>query len=170
MLLHLDELWDSPHNRADPGETRDRRHLQMSRRPRQGYRTSNQLRHDCRPGHDLDGENSVGEGDVSDGLQNTLLVVEMSDSGIHWAEPRDVKADEMSYRTNDPDRPCIRSRHAGGANVALCDGSVKYLWDSIPPQLIKALTTIAGGEDVREFWRSIDRGKAPLECGDSSPL
>jgi prepilin-type processing-associated H-X9-DG protein len=153
--IRLDEPWDSPHNKAV---------FDATGVPLIFVCPSNERRTDnvketgymmiVGPGTISDGPDSVRRKDVSDGTSNTIAVVEMSDSGIHWAEPRDLKADEMSYRINDPDRPCIRSRHTGIANVAFCDGSVLSLEDSIPPETIKALTTIAGGEDLRAFWES----------------
>jgi len=41
-----------------------------------------------------------------------------------------------------------RSRHAGGVNVALCDGSVRFIRDSIDAALWRGLFTIEGGEIV----------------------
>jgi prepilin-type processing-associated H-X9-DG protein len=39
-----------------------------------------------------------------------------------------------------------RSRHPGGVNVVLCDGSVHFVRDGISILTWRALSTIAGGE------------------------
>jgi prepilin-type processing-associated H-X9-DG protein len=41
-----------------------------------------------------------------------------------------------------------QSNHPGGVNVAFCDGSVKFIKDSINPGTWGALATMAGGEVI----------------------
>jgi prepilin-type N-terminal cleavage/methylation domain-containing protein/prepilin-type processing-associated H-X9-DG protein len=41
-----------------------------------------------------------------------------------------------------------RSKHPGGVNVGLCDGSVRFIKNSIAPNVWSALSTAAGGEVV----------------------
>ena len=44
-----------------------------------------------------------------------------------------------------------RSKHPGGVNVCLCDGSVRFVSDSIARDLWHAIWTRAGGEVVTDF-------------------
>lgn len=44
-----------------------------------------------------------------------------------------------------------RSRHSGGVNLLLADGSVRFVQDSIQPQLWRSLGTRNGGEVVGDF-------------------
>ncbi|HVX61950.1 MAG TPA: DUF1559 domain-containing protein [Pirellulales bacterium] len=75
-----------------------------------------------------------------------VIVVEIADSDIHWAEPRDLEFDKMSFQVNDPAKPSISSRHVGGAMVLTADGAVHFLDESTAPKAVKALLTPSGGE------------------------
>jgi prepilin-type processing-associated H-X9-DG protein len=93
--------------------------------------------------------------EITDGLGNTVAVVETSPSGILWTSPYDLNVAEMSFKINDPDRVGPRSCHAGGINVLFVDGHVEYLsaggGSQDPEAYLKAITTINGGEDMSKF-------------------
>jgi prepilin-type processing-associated H-X9-DG protein len=86
--------------------------------------------------------------DVTDGLSNTLMVVEVANSGIHWMEPRDLHIVQMPMAINPPRGQGICSGHHEGANVAFADGSVRFMLDNTPPNALRATLTISGGESV----------------------
>jgi prepilin-type processing-associated H-X9-DG protein len=92
--------------------------------------------------------------EIRDGTSNTIEVVEMSPSGILWTAPYDLNVEEMSFRINDPDKIGVRSCHSNGANLLFADITVRYLYDDgskDAESLMKALTTINGGEDMSKF-------------------
>ena len=76
-----------------------------------------------------------------DDLANTVLVAEIANSDIFWAEPRDLNFATMSFRINDPAGNCISSRHPGGANVLMADGSVRFLHSDTDRAVVQALCT-----------------------------
>ncbi|NLX99171.1 MAG: DUF1559 domain-containing protein [Rhodopirellula sp.] len=85
---------------------------------------------------------------ITDGSQNTLLFVEVANSGIHWAEPRDLQFAEMSMRINPPSGRGISSNHPGCAVVSFADGHQQTVPDTLTPEQLRAMLTIAGGEEV----------------------
>lgn len=89
--------------------------------------------------------------DITDELDETIIVAEMSHSGIYWMEPRDLNASEMSFKINDPNQIGLRSEHSGGLHVLFADGSVSFLSASMDLKVYEALTTINGGEDIGDW-------------------
>src|SRR5437660_600218 len=53
------------------------------------------------PGTMFPGALSTKFADVTDGLPNTLLVVEVSNVNIPWTAPQDLDVRTMSFRIND---------------------------------------------------------------------
>ena len=94
------------------------------------------------------GTNSVSIKDIKDGMANTLLLVEVANSGIQWMEPRDLHVLQMAPSINSKAGQGISSRHPGGVYVLLADGAVRFEEESLSPQTIRALLTIDGGEKV----------------------
>lgn len=86
---------------------------------------------------------SVTMGEVSDGPANTILVVEATESGVNWMEPKDLDAAKMDYAINAGPTNCIRSHHPYGATAVFADGKTHYLTNDLPPEYIEALTTAA---------------------------
>ena len=98
-----------------------------------------------------DGPKATKMAEITDGTSNTILVVEAAGSGINWMDPRDLDAAQISHLVNDPVDGGVESEHMGGANVLFCDGAVTFLSESIDPELMKAMSTIAGGEAVDPY-------------------
>jgi prepilin-type processing-associated H-X9-DG protein len=101
------------------------------------------------------GPNTISDGrgvrnvaEITDGMKDTILLVEVADSNIWWAEPEDLRFDMLNFTINAGKRQEISSYHPGGANTAFCDGSVRFLKDSLNPQLVRAMLTINAGESV----------------------
>jgi len=77
--------------------------------------------------------------DIPDGPSNTLHVVEVSESGVHWMEPRDLLIDRMNFGINQSAGVGIRSRHPVGANVSFGDGHVATLPVETAPENVKSM-------------------------------
>ena len=143
----FDEPWDSPHNKDVTNVVLDI--YQCPSQPDRKDPTANYMV--------VVGEHALSDGphgrtfkEIKDGLSDTILLVEVADSSTWWAEPVDLDFNKMSFKINGSRRQGISSYHAGGANVAFCDGSVRFLPDSTNPQLIKAMITIDGAEHVAD--------------------
>ncbi|MEM8733669.1 MAG: DUF1559 domain-containing protein [Planctomycetota bacterium] len=77
--------------------------------------------------------------DITDGLSNTLLVVEVDEANaVSWMEPNDI--DSVLFPTG--------TAHTGGGNAALADGAVNFISDAIDPVVRDAMVTKDGGEAV----------------------
>jgi hypothetical protein len=80
---------------------------------------------------------------IADGTSNTICMVEVKNSGIHWAEPRDLDISQpMSLPLGN--HPNI--------NLALFyDGHTTAITKNTSPQLIRDLATCAGGEEIGDY-------------------
>lgn len=88
--------------------------------------------------------------DVLDGTSNTIMVVEVKDSQTSWMEPTDLSFDGRQIRINTtPEDP--GSYHPGGINVAIADGSVRFIATTIDPETLRKLITRAGGERIEQY-------------------
>jgi hypothetical protein len=85
-------------------------------------------------------------GDIRDGTSNTLLVVEVANSGIHWMEPRDLHVVQMAPTINAKSGQGISSRHTGGAHGLIADGSVRFIADSLSAEDLRAWLTAHAGD------------------------
>ena len=92
--------------------------------------------------------------DIKDGTANTLLLVETGIDNGPW-----TAGGLATVRGLDPaHQPYIgRGRqygglHWGGVMVAMADGSVRLLSDTIDPRVFEALSTVAGGETLPAAW------------------
>ncbi|MGB8854301.1 MAG: DUF1559 domain-containing protein [Pirellulales bacterium] len=75
----------------------------------------------------------------------------------HERLPNDPTIDCLGVIMNTPDKAkmyagygwrAARSRHPGGVNVAMADGSLRFVADDVDPAVWKAAATRAGGEAV----------------------
>lgn len=82
---------------------------------------------------------------ITDGTSNTLMVVEISHSDIHWMEPRDLPIEELKVWLEPDHKPRLGGRIEGGL-VALADGSVHFLPRDVAIEKLRKLITPAGGD------------------------
>jgi len=142
--FHLDEPWDSPHNK------------ELLKLLPSTYACPS--RPDVKPGttattttyRAITGKGAAFEGaegrklaDFTDGLSNTLMVVESRDA-VPWTAPDDLTFDPAP----DAPLPEVGSAHPGGFNALFGDGSTRFIKASLNPATLRALMTRAGGEVV----------------------
>lgn len=83
--------------------------------------------------------------DITDGTSNTLMVVEACSLNIPWMKPQDIDENSVGVVGNPNG---ISSKHTGGAHVLFADGSVRFLSVNVSPQIVDALVTRDGGEQI----------------------
>jgi hypothetical protein len=89
--------------------------------------------------------------DIKDGPNNTIILVEVHNSGIHWMEPRDLDIAKMPMAINASKGVSISSVHhpAGFANVVFADSQAERIPNTASAKSIRAALTISGGEKDR---------------------
>jgi prepilin-type processing-associated H-X9-DG protein len=97
----------------------------------------------CGEGLAFDGTKGRKIADIKDGTSNTILVVEANDDrAAVWTKPDDWQCDAEHPMAG------LGTAHPGGFNVALADGSVRFISKGLDLKVFHALLTIAGGETV----------------------
>lgn len=91
----------------------------------------------------FDGTRERTFAEFSDGLSNTILVVEAAPNrAVEWTRPLDLELDE----SNPSDG--LFGHREGGVLAAFADGSVKFIPQTTSKDVLRALFTINGGEKV----------------------
>jgi len=97
-------------------------------------------------------DRAISLAQVRDGASNTLVVSEDSEwQKAQWINATNVFDQAFAINQAPSFETDIRSRHPGGANGVFCDGSVRFLAESIDLSTLAALCTRDGGEVVDPF-------------------
>ena len=84
---------------------------------------------------------------ITDGISNTILVVEVdSEKSVSWMSPTDV--DEQYFLSLGPKS---KVSHTGGLHALIADGSVRFLSYNLDHKTRHALMTIDAADTVGEF-------------------
>ena len=89
----------------------------------------------------FDGEKGVRMADITDGTSRTIMAVE-ADKSVIWTKPDDLDVD-LEKPSNG-----LGHLRPNGFFAVFVDCHIKLISDSIDPATLKALFTIAGGENV----------------------
>lgn len=98
------------------------------------------------PGTIFDGAEACRIAAITDGTANTLLVVEVDQTTVHWSEPVDIQLADFQRGFMSPMPNCPGSHHPGGMNAAFADGAVKFIHESTNPQVLSNLATKNDGQ------------------------
>ncbi|MEX0725169.1 MAG: DUF1559 domain-containing protein [Planctomycetaceae bacterium] len=95
------------------------------------------------------GEKGVAIDEITDGIENTLAVVELNQREVNWMDPREITAEEFLqlYETpiDDDDLP-----HAGGTHTLYGDGGVRFVSWNMSPAYWRSLLTKAADDALPE--------------------
>jgi Protein of unknown function (DUF1559) len=92
--------------------------------------------------------------DIKDGAANTMMLAESTRIGSSWLQggPATVRGlDPAKQPYLGVNRP-FGGLHKGRACIAMADGSVRWVSDSISPKVFEAIATMAGGERLPAEW------------------
>ena len=138
--FHLDEPWDSPHNRALLDEMPN-----IYACPSHAGDESSETTYRVfeGPGTAFEEPGGHSPSRFPDGTYSTILVVE-ADEAVPWTRP-----DPLQFNP-DPqsDLPAMGSAHPGGFNAAFGEGDLMFLRDSISKSNLRAMITRNGGEII----------------------
>ncbi len=144
----FDQPWDSPANLALANRMPEAYCCPAAKTQRGTPQTSYAML--VGPGMVSDGPTGTSLQQLLDGSSQTILMVEVDAPGIHWLEPRDISLEDFLAQFG---RDRTAGNHPGVVNVLFCDGSVHSIPRSFSPRRVRALCTIAGGEDASQFQK-----------------
>lgn len=138
--FHLDEPWDSPHNKALIAKMPP---VYRSPLSKLADRTRTNYLLPVGPNAVFNGPKCVAVRDIPDGTSNGVMIVEADDShAVVWTQP-----DDLPFDPNDPLKG-LGGLIEDGFHVGVMDGSARFISKTIPPNTMKALVTPDGGEGI----------------------
>jgi RNA polymerase sigma factor (sigma-70 family) len=141
--FHLDEPWNSPHNKALVDQMPAVYGPVVKRGERKGS-TCYQVF--VGPGAAFEGSDGISfPKDVTDGLSTTFLVVEAA-KAVPWTKPEDLPFDIEQSKVNP--LPKLGGQFDRGFHVAFADGSVVLIDKKIDVATLRSLITRNGGEAI----------------------
>lgn len=138
--FHLNEPWDSPHNRKlIPRMPAVYQNPSAPAKPGMAHYLAL-----VGKGAVFEGNSGCGLAHITDGVSNTLLLVEVNpDRAVIWTKPEDLAF--------DPEKPLagLGKAHPGGFLALFCDGSVRFLSETLDPTFFRRLVEKADGQPAR---------------------
>ncbi|HUG90543.1 MAG TPA: hypothetical protein VML55_06900, partial [Planctomycetaceae bacterium] len=101
------------------------------------------------PGTAFDGERATRLDEIHDGPSNTLLLVESPGDPVDWMRPDDIAPEELVRLLATTPREAFP--HGGRFFALLANGEVRSLSRDLPPETLRGLCTIDGGEPADGF-------------------
>ncbi len=144
--LKKDELWNSPYNLKLLDQFPRSIYICPSVPRFESDPTTNYMAV-IGPGTAWRKDGPVKRSDLPDRGSHTVMAVEVVDSGVHWAEPRDLTVEEALEGLKTGKGLRISTAHPGVINVLFADGSVRCLPAKMPYSTWEKL--LAG--EVRDF-------------------
>jgi RNA polymerase sigma factor (sigma-70 family) len=136
--FHLDEPWDSPHNKPLL-DLMPAVYAPVSNTGKLGHSTHYQVF--AGPGALFRSDEGTKIADIKDGTSMTILVVEAA-KPVPWTKPEDLPFDA------EKPLPELGGQIEGGFCAGFADGSVRFIEHKVAPNILKALITPRGGENV----------------------
>ena len=134
------EPWDSPHNKALLKEMPSSYSCPSRANP-EPFTTTYQVF--SGKGTMFEKGQDISVSGVTDGISNTLLVVEAKEA-VPWTKPADLTFGPDAAPSLDG----AGSLHPGGFNAVFADASVRFIKLVIDPNVFRALITRNGGEVI----------------------
>ncbi len=88
--------------------------------------------------------------ETTDGTSNTILAGEVGSNFMAWGDPENRRDPANGFGAT-PEQFGPASPEMHGAQMAMMDGSVRFISENVNLQVLKALATPGGGEVVGEF-------------------
>jgi hypothetical protein len=139
--FHLDEPWDSEHNKKLIAKM-PKVYALTNVEPPEPYTTIYKVF--TGKSTAFEDPNGIRIADITDGTSNTFLVVEGA-GPVPWTKPEDLPF--------DPEKklPKLGGQFDEGFLAALCDGSVRFISAFINPNTWVALSTMNQGDIPGDF-------------------
>lgn len=100
----------------------------------------------------------LGPNSVVDAKEETILVVEVSNAAISWAQPGDINRNNMNFAAGQNAAGLkVGSEDGTDLSVAMVDGRPEMLPRNIPSSVLNSLLTPDGGEPIPPGWLSNDK-------------